>query len=199
MIIEYAEIQKYNSDLHFKSIKESINNQIIEMKNKKVAQQFSKWAIFLAMTAGGKDRYMGVFANETHKFIFNLIDSWNKNIYYYNKYEIGALSYFLLTIQNYKENNIKKYQKVIKEKVPVMFINNVITLWNIIDDFYNKINDFRNQYINSCIRFIKWGIDIENTNSINPNYIDKNYWTSLDNRIIVNKITGRIIEILERL
>lgn len=33
MIIEYAEIQKYNSDLHFKSIKESINNQIIEMKN----------------------------------------------------------------------------------------------------------------------------------------------------------------------
>lgn len=54
MIIEYAEIQKYNLDLHFKSIKESINNQIIEMKNKKVAQQFSKWAIFLAMTAGGK-------------------------------------------------------------------------------------------------------------------------------------------------
>ena len=33
MIIEYAKIQKYNSDLHFKSIKESINNQIIEMKN----------------------------------------------------------------------------------------------------------------------------------------------------------------------
>lgn len=33
MIIEYAEIQKYNSDLHFKSIKESINNQIIEMKD----------------------------------------------------------------------------------------------------------------------------------------------------------------------
>ena len=33
MIIEYAEIQKYNSDLHFKSIKESINNQIIEIKN----------------------------------------------------------------------------------------------------------------------------------------------------------------------
>ena len=33
MIIEYAEIQKDNSDLHFKSIKESINNQIIEMKN----------------------------------------------------------------------------------------------------------------------------------------------------------------------
>ena len=32
MIIEYTEIQKYNSDLHFKSIKESINNQIIEMK-----------------------------------------------------------------------------------------------------------------------------------------------------------------------
>lgn len=75
MIIEYAEIQKYNLNLNFKSIKESINNQIIEMKNKKIAQQFSKWAIFLAMTAGGKDRYMGVFANETHKFIFNLIDS----------------------------------------------------------------------------------------------------------------------------
>ena len=33
MIIEYAEIQKYNSDLHFKSIKESINNQIIEIKD----------------------------------------------------------------------------------------------------------------------------------------------------------------------
>ena len=33
MIIEYAEIQKYNSNPHFKSIKESINNQIIEMKN----------------------------------------------------------------------------------------------------------------------------------------------------------------------
>lgn len=80
-----------------------------------------------------------------------------------------------------------------------MFINNVITLWNIIDDFYNKINDFRSQYINSCIRFIKWGIDIENTNSINLNYIDKNCWTSLDNRIIVNKTTGRIIEILEGL
>lgn len=57
----------------------------------------------------------------------------------------------------------------------------------------------RNQYINSCIRFIKWGIDIENTNSINPNYIDKNYRKSLDSRIIVNKITGRIIEILEGL
>lgn len=35
MTIEYAEIQKYNSDLHFKSIKESINNQIIEMKKQK--------------------------------------------------------------------------------------------------------------------------------------------------------------------
>ena len=116
------------------------------MKNKKVAQQFSKWAIFLAMTAGGKDRYMGVFANENHKFIFNLIDSLNNNIYYYNKYEIGALSYFLLTIQNYKENNIKKYQKVIKEKVPVMFINNVITLWNIIDDFYNKKSIYKFMY-----------------------------------------------------
>lgn len=81
MIIEYAEIQKYNLNLNFKSIKESINNQIIEIKNKKVAQQFSKWAIFLATTAGGKDRYMGVFANETHKFIFNLIDSWSNNIY----------------------------------------------------------------------------------------------------------------------
>ncbi len=33
MIIEYAEIQKYNLNLNFKSIKESINNQIIEMKN----------------------------------------------------------------------------------------------------------------------------------------------------------------------
>ena len=33
MIIGYAEIQKYNSDLHFKSIKESINNQIIEIKD----------------------------------------------------------------------------------------------------------------------------------------------------------------------
>lgn len=33
MIIEYAKIQKYNSDLHFKSIKESINNQIIEIKD----------------------------------------------------------------------------------------------------------------------------------------------------------------------
>ena len=33
MIIEYGEIQKYNSDLHFKCIKESINNQIIEMKD----------------------------------------------------------------------------------------------------------------------------------------------------------------------
>lgn len=33
MIIGYVEIQKYNSDLNFKSIKESINNQIIEMKN----------------------------------------------------------------------------------------------------------------------------------------------------------------------
>lgn len=61
MIIGYVEIQKYNSDLNFKSIKESTNNQIIEIKNKKVAQQFSKWAIFLATTAGGKDRYMGVF------------------------------------------------------------------------------------------------------------------------------------------
>ena len=107
MIIEYAEIQKYNSNLNFKSIKESINNQILEMKNKKVAQQFSKWDIFLAMTAGGKDRYMGVFANETHKFIFR-----NNNIYYYNKYEIGALSYFLLTIQNYKENNIKNIKRL---------------------------------------------------------------------------------------
>lgn len=33
MIIGYAKIQKYNSDLHFKSIKESINNQIIEIKD----------------------------------------------------------------------------------------------------------------------------------------------------------------------
>ena len=33
MIIEYAEIQKYNLNLNFKSIKESRNNQIIEMKN----------------------------------------------------------------------------------------------------------------------------------------------------------------------
>ena len=33
MIIEYAEIQKYNLNLNFKFIKESINNQIIEMKN----------------------------------------------------------------------------------------------------------------------------------------------------------------------
>ena len=33
MIIEYAEIKKYNLNLNFKSIKESINNQIIEMKN----------------------------------------------------------------------------------------------------------------------------------------------------------------------
>ena len=48
MIIGYVVIQKYNSDLNFKSIKESTNNQIIEIKNKKVAQQFSKWAIFLA-------------------------------------------------------------------------------------------------------------------------------------------------------
>ena len=45
MIIEYDKIQKYNSNPHFKSIKESINNQIIEMKNNIENQKFhqSNW------------------------------------------------------------------------------------------------------------------------------------------------------------